>query len=203
MPHKIRDPASRERIVTAALGVVANEGVHGATVRAIAAAAGVSTGFITHYFEDKHQLMVAVLTHNNAVAAGRVLKGSRAGGGLERLRGAVDAVLPLDAARRETWQVWVAMWGRASPEDELAAGYRAGWAGLRAIFAELLAAAQKEGDLRDGIDVDYEAERLVTTLAGTGLLAGVEAHGHARTLARRMLSEQLESLTASRRRDAA
>jgi AcrR family transcriptional regulator len=209
-PRKIRDPSARERIVEAATRVVAAEGVQGATVRAIAAAAGVSTGFITHYFEDKHELIVAVLARNNQVAARRVLHAARTGTGLERLRAAVAAVLPLDAARRESWQVWVAVWGHASPEDELAEGYRAGWTGLRTIFAELLEQARSEGELRDGIDVSYEAERLVTMLAGTGLLAGVEAPTGARLPARRMLEEQLASLarneplaTAARGRPAA
>src|SRR5437016_6470736 len=107
MTRKIRDPAARERIIEVASAVVAAEGLHGATVRAIAAEAGVSTGFITHYFEDKHQLMVEVLRRNNAVAARRVLRAAGRGSSLERLRAALEAVLPLDPARRREWQVWV------------------------------------------------------------------------------------------------
>jgi len=194
MARTIRDPGARKRIVEAAAVAVAAEGVHGATVRAIAARAGVSTGFITHYFEDKHELMVEVLRRTNDRAAARVLEAAAAGSGLSRLRAAVEAVLPFDPARRREWQVWVAMWGQASPGDELAAGYRAGWAGLRRIFRELLDRAREEGELRGGIDVDYEAERLVTMLAGIGLLAGVEAPGRVRAAATRMLDEQLAAL---------
>jgi AcrR family transcriptional regulator len=173
--------------------------VHGATVRAIAARAGVSTGFITHYFEDKHELMVEVLRRTNDQAAARVARAAAAGSGLERLEAAVEAVLPFDPARRREWQVWVAMWGQASPADELAAGYRAGWSGLRGIFGQLLERARDGGELRGGIDVSYEAERLVTMLAGIGLLAGVEAPGRVRAAATRMLSEQLASLGAGER----
>src|SRR5207244_12587320 len=101
MARKTRDPAARERIVEVASAVLAAEGLHGATVRAIATEAGVSTGFITHYFEDKHQLMVEVLRRTNAVAARRVLKASGRGSGLQRLRSAVQAVLPRRPARRK------------------------------------------------------------------------------------------------------
>lgn len=174
--------------------VIASEGLHGATVRGIASAAGVSTGYITHYFEDKHALVVEVLRRTNAVAARRVLKAAAHGTALERLRSAVDAMLPLDGARRREWQVWISVWGQASPGDAFGAGYRAGWAGLRRIFAELLERAVSEGDLRTDIDAEYEAERLVTTLAGVGLLAGVQSPAKVRAAATRMLSEQVTSL---------
>src|SRR5437763_13823439 len=164
MARTIRDPQARERIVDIAAAVVAAQGVHGATVRTIAAEAGVSTGFITHYFEDKHQLMVAVLRHTNAQAASRVRRAAARGSGLERLRATVEAVLPFDPVRRREWQVWVAMWGQASPADELAAGFREGWTGLRSIFADLLETARAQGELSDAIDPAHGAERLVTLL---------------------------------------
>jgi AcrR family transcriptional regulator len=205
MGRGVRDPAARERIVDVAAAVVAKQGVPGATVRGIAAEAGVSTGFITHYFEGKQELMVEVLRRTNARAARRVRRAASKGSGLAGLRAAVEAVLPLDAGRRREWQVWVAMWAHASPDDALGAGYREGWKGLRAIFAELLERARAEGDLRRGIDVPYEAERLVTMVAGIGLLAGVETAARVRSAATRMLSEQLTLLggVSDRKRSAA
>jgi AcrR family transcriptional regulator len=201
VPRKVRDPAARERIVEVAATVVAAEGLHGATIRGIASAAGVTTGYITHYFEDKHQLVLEVLRRTNATAARRVLKASARGSGLGRLQAAVDAMLPLDAARRREWQVWISVWGQASPGDEFGASYRAGWAGLRSIFTELLEQAIREGDLRQDVDTRYEAERLVTMLAGVGLLAGVQAPGKVRAAATRMLSEQVRALRDAPVRD--
>jgi AcrR family transcriptional regulator len=193
-PRRIRDPRAPELIVEAAARVVAAEGVHGATVRAIAAEAGVSTGYLTHYFEDKHQLMVRLLRRTNEQAARRVLAAAAGGSSIERLRAAVDAVLPLDATRRREWQVWVAVWGVASPADQLGKGFRAGWDGLRGIFADLLEQARVEGSLRREIEVSYEAERLVTMLAGIGLLAGVESRQRVREAAARMVDQQLSGL---------
>jgi AcrR family transcriptional regulator len=193
----IRDPAARERIIEVAAKVIAAEGVHGATVRGIASAAGVSTGYITHYFADKHELVVEVLRRTNALAARRVLKAAARGTGLERLRAAVEAMLPLDRERRTEWQVWISVWGQASPGDAFGESYRAGWAGLRSIFAELLLQAAREGELRPDLDASYEADRLVTMLAGVGLLAGVHSPAKVRGAATRMLSEQVASLRAA------
>jgi AcrR family transcriptional regulator len=201
MARVVRDPAARERIVDVAASVIAAQGLHGATMRAIASAAGVSTGYITHYFEDKHALVVEVLRRTNALAARRVLRAAARGPALERLRAAVEAVLPLDRARRREWQVWISVWGQASPGDAFGASYRAGWTGLRGIFAELLAEAVEEGDLRRDVDVEYEAERLVTTLAGVGLLAGVHSPAKVRAAATRMLAEQVTSLRDAPLRD--
>ena len=143
--RQIRDPNAPDRIVEAAGRVVAARGVHGATIRAIAAEAGVSTGYLTHYFEDKHALMVRLLEHTNA--------GVRAPRRRPRARRAMRSPgcgprstrASARSPRRREWEVWVAMWGIASPGDELGKGFRAGWAGLRQILAELLRQAAAEG----------------------------------------------------------
>jgi AcrR family transcriptional regulator len=197
MARALRDPQAPQRIVEAATRVVAERGVHGASLRVIAAEAGVTTGFITHYFADKRELIERVLEATNQSAARRVLRAtSAAPTPAEALRAAIDAMLPTDAARRREWQVWVAIWGAASRGDALSAGYRAAWAGLRDILAALLRDAQRAGLADEDLDVEHAAERLVTLLAGIGLLAGVERPGHVRASARLMLEEELERLGA-------
>ncbi len=192
MAKSNRDPNAKARIVAAAGDVVAKRGLHGASVRVIAEQAGVSTGYITHYFADKHELMESVLTSTNNVAAARVNAAIECSpGGIAALRAAVDAVLPLDPPRRREWQIWVAAWGEASQGDSLARGYRAGWSGLRAILAEQLRRAQREGELAADVDAEHQAQRLVTLLAGIGLLAGVERPGRVRDEAVQMVDEEL------------
>jgi AcrR family transcriptional regulator len=174
---------------------VAEAGLHGATIRGIASAAGVTAGYITHYFDDKQALISEVMTHTNATAARRVRKAAaRANGGLAGLEAVVDAMLPLDAARMKEWRIWIAVWGQSTTEEEYAAGYRAGWSGLRDIFVELLEQAVVAGELRGDIDAEFEAELLVTMLAGVGLLAGVQKPARVRTQAKRMLSGQIDVL---------
>nr|MBA2280569.1 TetR family transcriptional regulator [Acidimicrobiia bacterium] len=108
MARRIRDPESRERIVDAAARVVAELGLRGATVRAIAAEAGVSTGYVMHYFPDKAALTDAVLDRTNRRAGARVEAAVRAQD--SALASAIEALLPLDAERRLEWRVWAAFW---------------------------------------------------------------------------------------------
>ncbi|NYH54809.1 AcrR family transcriptional regulator [Nocardiopsis arvandica] len=72
-PHE--DLTGRARIRDAALEVFAQRGVRGATVQAIAAAAGVSTGLIRHHFGSKEGLREAC----DAYAIGALLEQARRG----------------------------------------------------------------------------------------------------------------------------
>ena len=204
MARATRDLGAKDRIVEAAGEVVAERGLHGASVRVIAERAGVSTGYITHYFADKHELMESVLTSTNTVAAQRVTAAiDRCPSGIAAVRAAVDAVLPLDPPRRREWQIWVAVWGEAAQGDSLARGYREGWAGLRGILAAQLRRAQEQGELDADVDSEHQAQRLVTLLAGIGLLAGVERPGRVRDEAVQMIDEELARVSGGPRRVAA
>ena len=147
MARTIRNPEARTRIVEAAWRVVAAEGVHGATMRGIAAEAGVTTGFVTHYFDDKQALLAEVLRHNNLRARDRVLAAIGEQRGLVALEGAVEAMLPIDADRRREWQVGVACWGPTAPGERAAEELRGGWRFLESLLATLLEQAVEDGEL--------------------------------------------------------
>ncbi|MCW3038249.1 MAG: betI [Solirubrobacterales bacterium] len=192
MPRTIRDPTVPERLSGAAARAIAAHGVRGATVRVIAAEAGVSTGSITHYFADKNEIVEAALAFTNRAAAGRV-RGAVSGdeAALDRLRTVVEVMLPITPARRREWQVWVAVWSEASGGGPLSISYKAAWNGLCDIVVELLDDARRHGELPAGTDTGRRADRLVTLLAGIGLLAGVEKPARVRELAEQLLAEEL------------
>jgi len=193
----VRDPASKERIVETARRCIAVSGLGGATVRAIAAEAGVSTGYVMHYFPDKRQLEAAVLVANNAIAGARVARASRRGRGLAALTTAVEAVLPLDADRRLEWQVWIAFWTAADADEQRGDGLVGARRALKRILAVPFAEAIADGELPEALDVDYECERLMTLAAGLGLTAGASSAAELRRLARRMLDDHLASLATT------
>lgn len=197
--RNVRDPESPQRVVEAAWRAVAARGLEGASVRAIAVEAGVSTGYVTHYFPSKQALLVEVLRFNNLRAAQRVAEQVADRRGLDALDAAIEAVLPFDADRRREWQVWVAAFGSQADGDAPAAGLREGWSGLRRTLRELLAQAVEDGDLDPELDLKYEAERLVAMAAGIGLAAGVQAPSASRGNARQIVADHLAGLSPSGR----
>ena len=72
MPKIVDTKARREAILTATWRTIARHGVARATVRRIAAEAGVSTGFISHYFRDKKEVLAAALRLSNERSQTRI-----------------------------------------------------------------------------------------------------------------------------------
>lgn len=162
-------------------------------MRSIAAEAGVTTGFVTHYFPGKGALIREALRYNNRRAAKRVASRTKDARGLEAVEAAIEAVLPFDADRRREWQVWIAAWN-AGPQDPGSAELRAGWSGLRRLLRSFLEQAVEAGDLSGRASLEYEAERLVAMAAGIGLAAGVRAPSATRARARQMVADHLTGL---------
>jgi DNA-binding transcriptional regulator YbjK len=77
-PRRKVDPRRRERIVEAALEVIAERGIEGFTHRAVAARANVPLGATTHYFADKDALLssaVELAGKRNVAATRDILLG--------------------------------------------------------------------------------------------------------------------------------
>ena len=115
------DPIERRsEIVEAAFSLVAEGGIEAATMRRIATAAGATTGRVTHYFDSRVEVLVAVLVEVDTRHQERIAAHS----GLEpaaRLRATLSDRLALDSERVDEQRVWVALSTTDIPElrDEL------------------------------------------------------------------------------------
>ncbi|MFE0019696.1 TetR/AcrR family transcriptional regulator [Amycolatopsis sp. NPDC059021] len=198
MARRTRDPECRHRLTAGAWRLVARHGVEATTVRAIAAEAGVSTGSVTHYFEDKAELMSSVLRYNNKLATEQVLAAVGDATGLEAVRRGVEALLPLDEARLRTWTVWLAFWGdRAAHELTAKEGGGAGYGALTGWLTRVFTDAVAAGELPSTVDPRHETDRILVLLGGLGLLTGGSPAllGQVARLSRRMLADHLAQLS--------
>lgn len=197
MARRIRDPESRRRLVHAAWRLVARQGVAPTSVRAIATEAGVSTGSVTHYFEDKAEVMTAVLRYNNKLAAQRISEPAPEARGLDLVERTTRALLPLDEERLAMWTVWIAFWGsRLAHQETAREGQQSGYGALLAFLVHAFDDAVDLGELASETDTQYEAERILVLLGGLGLMSGGEQRLIDEVSARtdRMLTEHLTSL---------
>lgn len=146
----------RHDLIDATLDCVAEHGLEGATVRAIALRAGVTGGLIRHYFPGKEELLQAAY----AEIMGRMTEQVKAalvsvdGAPIRRLAAFVKASLVPPVIDARTFSLWASFLGRGS-NPALAAAHRAGYLGFRdeveALVAEVLAASGREppkADLR-------------------------------------------------------
>lgn len=63
MPHAAHSAPTRQRIITAVLRIIGEDGVAAVTNRRIAKEAGVSLGSVTYHFETQHELLRESLLH--------------------------------------------------------------------------------------------------------------------------------------------
>lgn len=192
----IRDPKARERVVTAARQTIAELGLHGATVRAIAKAGGVSTGSVMHYFADKDEIARAVLDETNRIAGARVQAAGKDKRGLDQLRAVVEVMLPTTKERLLDWRIWVAYWSEAQDTPGGSHGLNAAGLALGSIVVDALTTAIEDSELPTSIDIGFEAGRIITITAGLGLMSGYGSAPQIKRIAQRTLDAHLADLQA-------
>jgi len=155
---KIVDHAERRReVLDATWRVIAREGLDAATTRRIAEEAGYSIGVLTHYFQDKEDILVSAHRLAFAQARDRILAATREQQGLQALRAAMHEALPLDEERHLEAQVDVSFLGQTVGNDHLREIRSASHAGSRTLWRGFITQAQDAGE----VDQEQDAELLV------------------------------------------
>lgn len=149
MPRTKGDHEARRHDVSEAVWhVMASRGFAGLTLRAVAAELDATTGLLTHYFPTKQALVDYALELLEQRTISRPRR--HAGKGLAALRGALLDILPLTSDATDSNRIWVSSWDTALADAHLSAGYARKYAQSRDRLTELVAAAQRTGELPAG-----------------------------------------------------
>jgi AcrR family transcriptional regulator len=160
MPSKGDHDARRRAVSKAVWRVLASHGFSGLTMRAIAVEMGASTGLVTHYYNNKQELvrMAVELAEENARIRDRHPYESE---GLDGLRAALLDVLPLTPEMAAMNRVWVSFWGEALSDKALGEFEVKRYERWRGMLRPHIEAAVGNGQLPSGTVV----EDLVATSA--------------------------------------
>jgi TetR/AcrR family transcriptional regulator, transcriptional repressor for nem operon len=165
--------ATRERIVATAADLIFAQGVAGTSIDDVRRAAGVSGSQMTHYFQDKHSLIRAVIAWQADTVIGRHQQPAL--GRLDSFE-ALDRWAELNiAGQRETDCAGGCSFGSlagelAETDAETRADLAAGFDRWEALFRDGLQAMQDRGDLRPDADPNELAVGLLAALQGGMLL---------------------------------
>lgn len=136
--------ARREALILAALDLVAEKGVRGATVRGIAERAEVTQGLIRHYFSSKEELISAAyefhmneLTDQTAASAGK-------GSARDRLAGFVVASLTPPVVDPRALALWAGFLNKVQQDPEMREIHRRTYDYFRDHLEDLIAAALED-----------------------------------------------------------
>lgn len=120
MPKLGMAPIRRKQLVDAAIAVIHSDGFNNATVARIARKAGVSTGMVHHYFQDKDDLLFAtmryLLAELRADAAARL---ARTSDPQQRIGAIIDACFGDAQFDEQVFSAWLALYGNARQSPRL------------------------------------------------------------------------------------
>ena len=191
MPKKVDHEAQRKRIADAALDQIGRHGLDRVRLADIARAVDATTGTVTHYFDGKDALLAAALDR----LAERIYDTAQRVSDKDGLDEITEA-LPIDAAGRRDWRVWLCYWGRAISEPELAHRHNTHYARIQAAVAESIAILQARGDINDAVPADDIADAILATADGIGVRASLDPRGWPAARQRKLLETMIRPLLA-------
>lgn len=166
MPKIVDHDARRRELLDAVVRVLAQDGIEGATTRALARETGWSTGALAHYFPNKADILAAALEFSHERIKDRWARDVGRRHGLDALRALLLDNLPLDERRRVETRLEMVFWSQALGDPRLREIQRAESRDLRDRIVRLLDDAAERGELAAGTDPVRTAERLLAFVDG-------------------------------------
>lgn len=163
MPKVVDHEERRRELAEAVWRIVRRDGIDHASVRAVAAESGWSSGSLRHYFPTQDALLGFAMELAYLRFLARLEKIDTTAGNREVLRSLAHEMLAMDEDRRVEAAVLLSFLPRAMVEPSLHEMERFGTRQLYDEIARVLTAAQQAGELRAGV-VPLKAARLLVAL---------------------------------------
>ncbi len=169
MPKQVDHEERRREIASAVVRLVTSKGVEAASLRTVAAEAGVSMGAVQHYFTTKDQMLLFALEYGNGILGAHIqdLLAERQPATLrETVRLIGTLLLPLDDDRRTGARLWAGLVSRGSVDEPTRKLAEDAYANLTAFVARGLADAEKAGEIAASTDLMQSARLFVSVIDG-------------------------------------
>lgn len=176
MPKIVDHDERRRQIADAVLELAVSEGLEAATLRRVAAEAGVSMGTVQHYFTDKEEMLTVAFQRMAEARAARILAAVDRHGHDPAikpvLRTVIMEVLPLTPQSRFEALVGAAYYIRGTGHPPTLELMSAGPRRLIRLLRRLLTIARDQQQLPAGTDPRLEAEILWALMEPASVIAG-------------------------------
>lgn len=189
------DSDTRKRELGEALWrVVLRDGIEAASVRKVAAEAGVSAGSLRHVFPSQSELLAFAMRLIVDEVTRRVRAVDDSGDVRDVVEQRLRTLLVLDVDTRAIFDVWLAFAARARVDAGLRPLRDETHGQVRELCRQSVELLRLHDRARPDLDVAFEAERLHAFIDGIALHATVEPELTTPARQIEMLSRQLDSL---------
>ena len=173
MPPRLgfREAERRAQVLRAARMCIVTHGYERVTIRDIAETAGISTGTVAHYFQDKETVLEAALL-DKITDTGITFRAALAGAhsARERLERLVEASLPATDEVRDEWRLWLTFWGEATRNERLRAVSERQHQRWTRFLARIVRGGVASGEFAQ-LDVDMVAPQIAAVIDGLAVQA--------------------------------
>ena len=159
-------PGPRQRLLDALMTIIAERGLEQASIREVAAAAGVSIGSVQYYCRSKDEMLQMSFEHVTRRILDRATSIERTGHVGAVLRRGLLEFLPLDEDRGVEARVYLAFAARAAVSPNLAAVQHRLMSESRTLCAQALEVAHERGQARSDLDAEAAAAAIVAMVDG-------------------------------------
>jgi AcrR family transcriptional regulator len=163
----VRGSATRLKILGAARATLLENGTGGTSTRAVAERAAVPLSLVHYHFGSKHDLLAAVLEHENEVLLTRQRELYAAPGPLAEKWRTACAFLDEDIGSGYVRVLWE-LWNAGLADEALAERWRSAMGGWRALLESVVAAWADEV----GIDLPLPPRAMAALI--TNIFQGIE-----------------------------
>ncbi|SCL21739.1 DNA-binding transcriptional regulator, AcrR family [Micromonospora pallida] len=186
----------QERLSTATWSVLADHGLPGLTLRAVAERAGCSTGLVLHTFPDKQALLVHARTLLHERTAARADAAQASGPEpLDALRAVLMQVASGSDDKREEARVWVGFLAAALADPELARLHQSHNRAFVGRIQRLVATCRPDWSPEQ---TALSATALVALVEGLNVLAAVDLDTYSAAAQQAAIEAALDQIRAER-----
>jgi len=196
VPKQVDHQERRQHIGAAVLRLIATRGLEAASLRNVAAEAGVSMGTVQHYFTSKQEMLDFAQRYNYERTTVRIpellAKVPEPRTFRVLLRALLIDLLGLDGESSEGVRLGAAIRAYAVVDPLAAATLRTAYDGVTSFFATHLRTAQGTGELPAGLDAEQAARHLFAVVEGLSGPTLIGAYSPGQAIA--VLDGHLEAL---------
>ena len=171
---RIDGDARRRELGEALWRVVLREGIEAASVRKVAAEAGISAGSLRHVFPSQSELLAFAMQLIIDEVGERVAAADTAGDVRDVVERRLQSLLVLDPQTRAVIDVWLAFAARARVDASLRPLRDETHARVRDLCRASVETLRTHGQARPDVDIDYETERLHALVDGLAMHATLD-----------------------------
>lgn len=182
----------RQTILGAVYDLISREGAENASMRKIAALAGVSTGTLNHHFRNRDQLLMEAL--RAAYHLPRDWEAYVGSPAAQLRRIAISYTLQSPADR--WWRFWINYLALSTRDAAMQREQRVRFERQRAFWTRLVEDGIRAGELKPGLDAAASARDLLTRAHGLVILQLMTPDAASRKYARDQLDRSIDALRA-------